>query len=365
MDSILLEGIFLMETEEARYEFGAKNKKIFITTVPEGFKIFNENRLFLFRRKDKVIFSPKYAQSNFIIDNKSYSGFLKIQMADSVNLYLINEIDVESYLTGVIPAEIFTNQDILMEAVKAQAVCARSYTLKKMEVNSGKVFDVYSDVRDQVYGGKSIRTPLGDKAVMETRGSILMFGQEMADTYYHASCGGVLESAENVWDGEEVLYLRSRQDVSGKQFADIESPYYRWTEKRSPLQLDSLYQHNFGISHLKDMTEDTMDIPITLKVSERYSSGRVKNMFVQYGTDRRELSNYEIRNFLGWPPGKLLPSTLIKFSKNGPDLVINGAGNGHGVGMCQFGAMFKAKKGLQYYHILQSYFPGTILKKIY
>ena len=234
-----------------------------------------------------------------------------------------------------------------------------------MSENKDKPFHMYSDVRDQVYKGASVRNTLGDFAVDETQGSILVQGKEIAQIYFHASCGGVLETAENVWPGKKIPYLSMAQDVIGKEFADIESPYFRWTQNRTPGQLDTLFQYSFGISHLTDAVQDTMDIPFSVNVSERFESGRAKKVSVQYGTDYRELSGYEIRRFFGWPPGTLLPSTLLKFSSTDSTLIIKGAGNGHGVGLCQYGAMYKAKKGLQYYHILQSYFPGTTLKKIY
>jgi len=102
-----------------------------------------------------------------------------------------------------------------------------------------------------------------------------------------------------------------------------------------------------------------------MTIKERSPSGRVTKLALAYGTENRELNNHQIRKFLGWPLGTLLPSTLFNISATDSSLVVNGAGNGHGVGMCQYGAMFKAQKGLQYYHILQSYFPGTVLKKIY
>ena len=108
-----------------------------------------------------------------------------------------------------------------------------------------------------------------------------------------------------------------------------------------------------------------MDISIRILVKERSASGRVTKMVVNYGEDQRELKGYEIRRFLGWPKGDLLPSTLFSLSASDSSIIIKGAGNGHGVGMCQYGAMYKAQKGLQYYHILQSYFPGTVLKKVY
>jgi stage II sporulation protein D len=365
VDSLQFDGIYFMETEEARYEFGTKNNNIFIALAPNGYKVYNENRMFLFRKSDIISFIPDGQGAHFFLNKKKYNGTLKIIQQDSLNIYLVNELDVETYLKGVVPAEIFTNQEILTEAVKAQAVCARSYVLKKMEQNVTRHFHVYADVRDQAYGGQGIRTALGDLAVTQTSGSILMYGTDVADIYYHASCGGVLECAENVWPGRTKIYLQTHQDVMGKQFADIESPYFRWKEERTITQLDSLFFHNFGVTYLHNSVTDTVNIPLTIEVQERYHSGRVKKLVVEYGTVKQELSNYKIRSFLGWPPGKLLKSTLINFTATDSSLIINGAGNGHGVGMCQFGAMFKAKNGLQYYHILQSYFPGTTLKKIY
>ena len=365
IDTISFDGTYFMDTEEARYEFGKSNDEVYISLAKNGYKVFNDNRLFVFRKRDKITFIPEEKSSTFTLNNNSYEGQLNILAADSNSLYLINHIDLESYLKGVVPAEIFTDNDTLIDAVKAQAICARSYSVKKMERNKSKAFHVFSDVRDQVYKGAGIKTVLGDFSVDETQGSILVHGKEIADIYFHASCGGMLESIENVWSGQSKPYLSSRQDIIGKQFADIESPYYRWTQQRTPGQLDSMYFFNFGVSHLTDVVQDTMDIPFTIRVSERYDSGRIKKMFVQYGTNRRELSGYQIRKFFGWPPGTLLPSTLLKFSTNDSTLEIHGAGNGHGIGLCQYGAMYKAQNGLQYYHILQSYFPGTTLRKLY
>jgi len=364
-DTIRFDGTYFMDTEEARYEFGKSNDEVYISLIKDGYKINNNNRLFLFRKTDKISFIPENQAATFAINNHRYQGELKISTADSSSLYLINHIDLESYLKGVVPAEIFTDNDTLIDAIKAQAICARSYSAKKMGINKNKPFHMYSDVRDQVYKGSSIRTTLGDFAVDETRGSILVHGKDVADIYFHASCGGVLEAIENVWSGQPKTYLSSSQDVIGKQFADIESPYFRWKQQRTAGQLDSLYKYSFGISHLSDVVQDTVDIPFTINVSERHESGRIKKMSVQYGTDRQELAGYQIRRFFGWPPGTLLPSTLLKFSSYDSSLLIQGAGNGHGVGLCQYGAMYKAQKGLQYYHILQSYFPGTTLKKLY
>ncbi|MCB9057612.1 MAG: SpoIID/LytB domain-containing protein [Calditrichae bacterium] len=364
-DTLSFKGVYFMETEEARYEFGNTNKQIFIEALEDGFKIYNENRLFLFRNNDVVTFKSSATDAEFLLDQKSYTGDCIILKSDSTHLSYINHIDLETYLKGVVPAEIFTNNSSYMEAVKAQAVCARTYALNRMQKNKQKKYDVLADVRDQVYGGKSGRTANGDDAVDLTAGSILMDKQGLAVTYFHSSCGGMLEDAESVWPGNNQDYLSSRQDVVGREFADKESPYYHWQKKLNPSQLDSLFTENLKISPLTASVADTIDIPMTFKIVDRTASGRVKTLAVQYGTQRKELSGYDIRRFLGWPSGKLLPSTLFRFTQNDSLLIIDGAGNGHGVGMCQYGAMYKSQKGLQYYHILQSYFPGTYLKKVY
>jgi len=364
-DTLEFNGSYFLETEEARYEFGSSNNEVYVQPIENGYKIFNEKRMFLFRSSDNVSFVPHDISSTVKYAEKNYSGSLSILSADSTSLFLINSLDLESYLQGVVPAEIFTNNIDQLEAIKAQAICARTYALKKIKNRSKKQYHVFADVRDQVYSGAGQKTKLGDQAVLETDGSALLFKNELTDAYFHSSCGGILEDASEVWQSSEVAYLKSQQDVIGKEFADLESPYFRWEKERTIGQLDTMFNNSFGVSYLNSVVDDTMDIALRLLVKERSASGRVKKMAINYGTSQQELNGYEIRRFLGWPTGKLLPSTLFKLSSSDSSIIIKGAGNGHGVGMCQYGAMYKAEKGLQYYHILQSYFPGTVLKKVY
>ena len=150
---------------------------------------------------------------------------------------------------------------------------------------------------------------MGDQAVLETTGSVLFYNNELADAYFHASCGGISEDASDVWKSPQVAYLKSQQDVIGKEFADLESPYYRWTNERTIIQLDSMFNKNFGVSYLSKVVQDTMDIPFKMFVKERSSSGRVMKLAVNYGTDQQELNGYEIRRFLGWPTGKSYGTT--------------------------------------------------------
>ncbi len=364
-DTLNFNGTYFLETEEARYEFGPSNSTIYIQVLKNGYKIYNEKRLFRFRKSDRVELVPADARATIQLNNGEYSGRFSLFSKDSLSLYFVNQIDIESYLQGVVPAGIFTTNIDYLEAIKAQAICARTYALKKMDERNQKPFHVFADVRDQVYGGVGKRTKLGDLAVLETQGSTLLYNNALANTFFHSSCGGVLEDASDVWQGPQLPYLKSQQDVIGKEFADGKSPYYRWIKERTVSQLDTMFNYTFGTTYLNKPVQDTMDIPLRMRVTERSPSGRVTRMIVNYGTDQHELKGYEIRRFLGWPGGSLLPSTLFKLSSSDTSIIIKGAGNGHGVGMCQYGAMYKAQKGLQYYHILQSYFPGTVLKRAY
>jgi stage II sporulation protein D len=107
-------------------------------------------------------------------------------------------------------------------------------------------------------------------------------------------------------------------------------------------------------------------LSVNMQIRDRNKSGRVSDLFVEYNDTTLSLNNYEIRRFLGWPPGRLLQSTLFKIRQStDSSFVIEGGGAGHGVGMCQWGAMQMSGEGFRYYHILGKYFKGCFLKKLY
>lgn len=366
-DSITFNSVYELKSEEAKYEFGKNNSRIFLEPMENGYRIFNENRIFRFTKDDAVNFNSKEDRGFFSYQGKRYNGDLMISQKSEHSMTIINRLDLEKYLQSVVPAEMPSTNSAYYEALKAQAICARTYAIKKMEERKSKLFDVYDDHRDQVYGGLKSQSVLASNAVKETRGDVIMFTDELADIFYHSTSGGMLESAENVWPNYKQPYLQSRQDALGKAFTDENSPYFRWSDTLTINDLDTIFNHRFNRSYLSKIVQDTTKLIFETKVLKRTSSGRIDEMQVSYGDTSFTLQGYEIRKFFTSPQGQGLPSTLFTVSSISDSLlVINGGGFGHGVGMSQFGAMNMSEKGFKYYDILvNKYFIGTYLKKVY
>ncbi len=366
LDSVVFNGSYYLNSEEASYEFGSKNNRIYLKPLDDGFKLFNENRVFLFREKDLVSFVSENAEANFKLGGRTYSGNLIMVFTPEKKIMIINRVDLETYLTGVVPFEIATHKDVLLDAVKAQSICARTYAITKMKEREDIQFDVYADTRDQVYGGLGKQSELSNRGINQTKGVVLMSGEKMATVYYHSTCGGVTESAGEVWPGVNKEYLANRQDALGDHFACETSPLFRWTEARTLDQIDTLFARYFNKPFLNPIVTDTTDISFKAVISKRTPGSRVSELQISYADTTFTLKGYEIRRFFAWPPGGYLQSNLFRLaSANDSTLLIEGGGSGHGVGMCQWGAMNMSENGFKYYHILSKYFPGTILKKVY
>ncbi len=366
-DSLQFAGKYTLHSEEARYEFGDKNQRIFIEPVESGYRIFNENRIFKFNENDKTLFTPADNDGRFKHGGKTYAGALIVAHKEPDKILLINNTDMEWYLKGVVPAEIPSRNGEYMDAVKAQAICARTYAMNRKAARKTQLFHVYGDVRDQVYGGVSNHSKIANMAVDQTRGDVLMYGDTLATVFYHSTCGGLLESGEAIFSAAKQPYLQAGKDALGDHFTCEASPLFRWERRYTPLQLDTMVANYYGRSPLKLPVGDTTTIRFKAKVLKRTSQGRVINMEIGYRDTSFTLSNYAIRRFFKLPGKRDLPSTLFTVSNQGDSLlIIKGGGFGHGVGMCQWGALQMAKQGFKYYDILvNKYFRGTYLKKVY
>ncbi len=368
IDSILLDGKYLLQLEEARYQLGQRQKKFYLSPSKTGFKFYNTNRLFSFNQKDVAFLMPVDSRkARFKFRNKWHKGKIIFRLSDQQTILLINRIDLEEYLKAVLVGEMPSNKEAYLEALKAQAICARTYALSRMERNKNKPFHVYADVRDQVYASLERRTSLADRAVEATRGVVLMFNGQLAQVYFHSTCGGILEDIRNYWEGPSVSYLTSRKDVIGDKFTCAPSPHFRWQKHFSFQQIDSLFAARFGKSFFNSNPSDTLDLFCKFNVLERTSSGRVKALKIEYADTSIVLNNFAIRKFFTDGDGKSLPSLLFKLSlQNDSTLVITGGGYGHGIGLCQWGALNMSEMGFRYYDILvNQYFPGTYLKEMY
>ena len=359
-------GSYYLLSEEARYEFGEQNKSLTVEPIPDGIHIYNSNRNLLYRSHFPIILEPVDPGSHFIIQGKEYAGEIHFMAATNDEIYIINQLPLEEYLKGVVPAEIFTADNKYYQAVKAQAICARTYALKKIAENSGNPYDMQSSVADQVYTGFNRHTRLADQAVMETKGTILTFNTELVQIYYHSTCGGKLEAAQNLFSDTNTTYMQVSNDAIGDVFSCSASPYFRWIEKRTIEELDSTFYSHYRKSLFAEPPEDTIDAYFEAQVTERTSGGRANTVTISYADTLVELNGYEIRRFFAKAPRRYLPSNLFYFAQESDTtLNIYGAGNGHGVGLCQYGAINMAIRNFQFYHILRKYFPGTELTRKY
>jgi SpoIID/LytB domain protein len=309
----------------------------------------------------------------------AYFGKLYVTLDRNGSLAVVNALPEDRLLAGLLPAEIFPNAP--GEALKAQAVAARGELLTKIGTRHiGDPFRLCSQTHCQVYSGAGRETPRTTAAVAATRGEVLFTadGKDLADTVYSASCGGHTENNENVWPEMPALpALRGHRDApaAGKQdiyaagvsaenvtrFIDQPPAAYcgqahlgagdrfRWTVKRTAAELDKLLdQYHLGKIR-------------AIEVPQRGVSGRALAVRA-VGSARSETIRGELRIRQAF--GGLRSSLFVVEFKNG-DAIFRGAGFGHGVGMCQTGAVGMGEAGKSYQEILRHYYPNTVLRKLW
>jgi stage II sporulation protein D len=323
--------------------------------------------------------------STFDIGGNVYSDTLLIA-SDGQSLYVINVLPLEEYLKSVVPREIGRNRKSdETEAVRAQAIIARTYALAKMRLPLTRLFDVYDDTRDQVFGGLNGRDAVASSAVEQTAGLVLTYGNSLAECYFHSTCGGRSEASSMVWQRPQSKpYLTGVVDRAigprGGFHGDGDycriSPSYRWTEEYSREELESILRTFLPSANEAILPSDVPDAQwhlLDLKILRRGASGRVTMLKVVMGNRLQQRSYYlhgdKIRYGLRRSGGEQpLRSTLfdISLERNAARWIehvrIDGGGNGHGVGLCQWGAIGMARAGRNAAEILAAYFPGTSVR---
>lgn len=267
---------------------------------------------------------------------RRYRGAIRLT-ATPDGIEVINVVDVEEYLRGVVPAEMSASWP--MEALKAQAVAARSYTVSSLEPT--RDYDLCATVDCQVYHGMEEEHPRSDAAVFETRGIIVSYDDRPARTYYHADSGGRVASAAEVW-GTPYPYLVSRPDVPSG------GPHASWRTTVEPGRVAaSLSSLGSGVGTVTG-----------LRVLTLTESGRVGELEVDGSAGRTVLDGVELTRLArSWG----LKSTRFRVASG---LTVTGEGWGHGVGMSQYGARALARSQHDYAQILGYYYPNTTLKRM-
>ncbi|MFH1379618.1 MAG: SpoIID/LytB domain-containing protein [bacterium] len=280
------------------------------------------------------------------INGSRYRGKIIIRVYDDSRIKVINQLFLEDYLNGILALEISPKWPY--EALKTQAVISRTYALKNMTRHEKEGFNLCALSHCQVYGGVDGESALIKQAVLETKGMVLQYRGNLAQTVFFSTCGGHTEQVDHIWKWNSVPeYLKGRSCTYCTQ-----SARYRWTEFAPHKHLLAALQM-FGIEK-----------PIkSIKVASRYASGRAAYIMIRHGGKTQKIKAHKFRMAAG--PNIIRSTNIQSITRSKIGFTFTGKGFGHGVGLCQWGAKGMAEKGKTYEEILKYYYPGTQIKKIY
>ena len=271
-----------------------------------------------------------------------------LQVSGSVQLVrrgkgvlVINQVDLEEYVKGVVPAEV--NSAWHPEMLKVQAVAARTYALYQHMLSASRDYDVAASIQDQVYRGRQGIDARVEQAVESTRGMVVTHQGAPIYAAFSSTAAGITEDAVIVWS-KDLPYLKGVECPF-----DVDSPYYQWkaTFKIDTLE-KNLRQQGFAVGTIATLT------PLA------YSrAGRVATLRILHSKGELILRGEELRKAVGYT---VVPSTQFTVESIGYEITLSGYGAGHAVGLCQWGAKELAELGYSFSSILRYYYPGTELQ---
>jgi stage II sporulation protein D len=346
--------------------------------------------------------APRTKGGTVAVNNKFYRGKILLKWDEAKGIQAINELELEEYLWSIVPSEMPPAWHF--EALKAQAVAARSFALARLGAHQKEGFDVCASSHCQVYNGISSEAERATAAVQNTAGIALLYDGEPITAAFHSSSGGFTENAADAW-GSDIFYLRSVKDF------DADTPNYKWEKKLSPESAGKrLSGSGYNIGNLQAVELSALDYGAENTASDRTRTGRVKSMRFIGDTGSVTVSGDRVRDIFGlkstffdvllevpavssidvevgslytkkievdlpayqetrgWPTDKKEIRRLT--GREGETIVFSGYGFGHGIGMSQWGAKQMAEKvpetNTTYYgEILKHYYTGVQLKKLY
>ncbi|MFQ5452711.1 MAG: SpoIID/LytB domain-containing protein [Candidatus Zixiibacteriota bacterium] len=333
----------------------------------------NDNYLLLENHRGNIIQShldeiniiPRGNKNRTYLNQKRYRGILKV-VPNGGNLNLINIVYLEDYLRGVVPPEIGNRNKNEMEAVKAQTIAARTYAMAHLQQYKNEPYDVKSSILDQIYEGVNVENKLINKAIDLTIGRVLFYQDNFVNAYYHSTCGGFTDDISSVWDRKEIPYLKAVKDDD----ACVWSKYYNWKEVFTEKQLRGRIEQYLSSDRGRDLRIGNIR---DLTITSRTPGGRVAKLLVHTDNDIYKFQKDRIRWVIGRTsnPDLILPSDRfdidIKRNQAGNlvSVTFKGSGYGHGVGMCQCGAIGLSRQGWSYDKILTHYYTDVEVKKLY
>lgn len=375
------------------------NTDIYVTNLLSGMEVIVGNLGATLKELTIICPSGELGVRNLKRKGKPalYRGtFEFVQEAAHKGFYLVNVIDLEEYLKGVVPNEMPVRFGL--EALKAQAVAARNYVLTP-RTQAYDEFNVVDSVASQVYFGANTEEDIATRAVMETNGILALYDNEPILTLYSSTAGGYTESYSNAFSDTQTKafpampkpYLAAvpdkddfeplSEEEKAKEFYsskvpsfDIDSPYYRWQKEWAVGELENILkktlvaQSKTGFVNPAFREGDTLGKIKDIKVMKRGESGKVMELDIMTSKTCYRVSKELVIRRVFQKDGISLPSANVIFEKkldnmgNITDITAYGGGFGHGVGMSQFGAGYMATKlGQPYYNILRHYYKGISL----
>ena len=282
--------------------------------------------------------------ASITVNKRRFRGHVTILATSDLKLNIINVVDLEQYIKGVLYHEISHKWPI--EAIKAQAVATRSYAIYSMGQNKGKDFDVTNDIYSQVYGGRNSERYRTGIAVDETKGEVLTYNEKILPAFFHATCGGMTESASEIWNlnlpplqGELCPYCKT-------------SPHMRW-------------KRNFRLKDIQTKLSNggyRTGLIKNIEIIQRNASDRIKLLKITSRDGKSTvISGKDFRNIIG--PNDIRSNTY-EIVMRGYYIDFYGRGWGHGVGLCQWGALGMAQLHFDYKAILKHYYPGTRIENL-
>ena len=257
----------------------------------------------------------------------------------------IDRVPFEEYIKGVLAGEMPTSFE--MEALKAQAVAARSYVMKKMEQNTEEDYDVVDTVMNQVYlDENTLKEKWQEKyeeknnklkqAILETKGEYMTYNNEVIEAFFFSTSTGKTENSGEVFQ-TQLPYLRS-----------VDSS---WDQEVSPVFQEN---NNLSLTEFYQKLNLEYNEELKIEITKTTSTGRLKELNIN-GQSFKANDIYQKLN---------LRSTFFYIKQKGKQVEITTKGYGHGVGMSQYGALAMAKKGYKYQDILKYYYQGIEIKKL-
>jgi len=303
------------------------------------------------------------------VNGAPYRGSIDIAAGDA-GLEVVNVAKLEDYLVSVVAAELSSRAERDMSALQAQAIVSRTYALKKVGRAAERGFDVVATVSDQLYPGVLAETGAARRAVSSTRGQVLVYNHQLISAFFHSTCGPVTASAEEAFatvSPQPYLQPVSDRRPTGGFYNDI-SPHFEWRVTWRGDELRSVLRRTLpAVLGIDAVVVDTIR---RIYVRQSGPSGRVLEVRIGVGQGEIPVFGPDVRLVFEAPDGEPLQSTaftLHEVLQNGrvTSLIAEGSGLGHGVGMCQWGAIGRARAGQDYRSIVRAYFEGVAVERWY